>query len=288
MAKNPPKKNAPGTRSDERAATAAKREARREKAARQAAAALAEKKARQRKERLMVGGIVAAVVLLVAGVVTWQVMRNSGPVAVPDNATDKYGVSMGEADAGAQIEIFADFLCPACKSFEAAAEAPLTQLAEAGAAHVTYNPVVILDQFGDYSERAANAFAVVLDTAGAEVALEFQAALFAEQPSESGSKPDDDWLIDLAVESGAKESEIRDDIEGMKFERWVKEATQESERRGLRGTPTIFINGNQVEPQDALNQIQQLAQAAGPAQPEGDAGAGEGDAGEGDAEKDAS
>ncbi|QCX26873.1 DsbA family protein [Nocardioides jishulii] len=260
MAKNPPKKNTPGSRADERATTAAKREARREKAARQAAALKKAQQARQRKERLLVGGIVGAVLLVIVGVVAWQISRNSGPVAIPDNATDKYGVAVGKADAETQVDIYADFLCPACKTFEGATDEPLSQLAEAGTARVVYNPVSILNE---YSDRAANAFAVVLDTAGADVALEFQRALFAEQPGEGGAMPDDDWLIDLAVESGAKESEIRDDIEDMKYEKWVKEATQEAERRGLRGTPTIFINDTQLEPQEALTQIQQLAQASG-------------------------
>lgn len=260
---NPPKKNAPGTRSDERSATAAKREARREKAARQAEALKAAQKARQRKERLMVGGVVAVVVALIAGVVAWQVIRNSGPVAIPDNATEKYGVAVGEPDAETEVEIYADFLCPACKSFEAATEQPLEQLVEAGTARVTYNPVSILNE---YSDRAANAFAVVLDTAGPEVALEFHRTLFAEQPGEGGRMPDDDWLVDLAVEAGAEESEVRDGIEDMTFEKWVKEATQEAERRGLRGTPTIFIDDAKLEPQDALTQIQQLAADAGAAE----------------------
>lgn len=261
MAKNAPKKNASGSRAEEKAATAAKREARREKAARQAAAVKAEQQARQRKERLVVGGVVAAVLLLIVGGVLFQINRTSGPMAEPANATDTFGFSVGEADAETHVEIYADYLCPACADFEAATDAQLMELAEAGAARVTYYPVVILDRYGDYSERAANAMAVVLDTAGPEVAVEFNRTLFAEQPSEGGQMPDDEWLIDLAVQSGATESEIRDGIEDMEFERWAKEATQESEKRGLTGTPTIFIDDQKLDPQPAATQIAQLAQS---------------------------
>lgn len=261
MAKNPPKKNTPGSRAEQRDATAAKREARREKAARQAEALKAQQAASKRKERLIVGGVVAAVLLLVIGGVLFQINRNSGPVAEPANATDTYGFSVGEESAENQIEIYADYLCPACADFEAATEAQLAQLAESGQARVTHYPVVILDRYGDYSERAAGAVAAVLDTAGPEVAAEFSRNLFAEQPAENGKLPDDDWLVDLAVESGADESEIREAIEDGTYERWTKEATQEAQKRGLTGTPTIFIDGQQLDPQAAAAQIAQLAQA---------------------------
>lgn len=259
MAKNAPKKNAPGSRAEEKVATAAKRDARREKAARQAAAAKAAADARRRKERLIVGGVVAAVLLLIVGGVLFQINRTSGPAAKPDNTTADYGFSIGEEGAETQIDIYADYLCPACASFEASTDPSLVALAESGKARVTYYPVVILDRYGDYSERAANAMAAVLDTAGPEVAAEYNRTLFAEQPSETGSMPDDDWLIDLAVESGADEDQIRDAVEDLTYERWIKDATQEAEKRGLTGTPTIFIDDEMLDPQAAANRISTLA-----------------------------
>lgn len=262
MAKNAPKKNVPGSRADDRVATAAKREARREKAARQAAAVKAEAARRKRKERLIIGGVVAAVLALIIGGVLFQVNRTSGPAPEPGNATNTHGFSIGDPDAETQIDIYADYLCPACASFEAAVDPSLTALAEAGEAHVTYYPVVILDRYGDYSERAANAVAAVLDTAGVDAAVEFNHNLFAQQPSEgAGGYPDDDWLIDLAVQSGADESEIRDAIEDGDYERWIKEATQEAEKRGLKGTPTIFIDDQKLEPDAAAARITELTQA---------------------------
>lgn len=257
MAKQP-KKNSPGSREEEKAATAARREARREKAAAQAAHAKAQADARKRKDRLIIGGVVAVVLALIAAAVWFQISRNSGPVATPDNAASDYGFSVGEDDAETEIEIIADYLCPACASFEAATDQQLAAAVEAGTAKVTYVPVEVLGRFGDYSERAANAVGVVLDAAGPEVALEFNRNLFAEQPAQDGDMPDDDWLIDLAVESGANEDEIRDGIEGMEFERWVKEGTQEAQRRGMQGTPTIFIDGEIVEPTAAAARIAAL------------------------------
>ena len=255
---NQPKKNASGSRAHEKEATAAKREARREKAAAQAARMKAEAAARQRRDRLAVGGVVAVVLALIAGGVWFQLSRTSGPVEPPANVSAEYGFSVGKDDAPTEIEIMADYLCPVCAQFEQQTDAPLTAAVEAGKVKLTHLPVVILGRYGDYSERAANAVAVVLDTAGPEVAAEFNRNLFAEQPAEGGEQPGDDWLIDLAVESGADKSKIEDGIKDNKFERWVKEGTQEAQRRGMQGTPTIFIDGKMVEYEAAVQQIAAL------------------------------
>lgn len=204
------------------------------------------------------GAVVAVVLVLIAGGVWFQISRSSGPVETPANASSDYGFSVGDEDAETHVEIMADYLCPLCASFEASTEAPLAAAVEAGTVKVTYYPVVVLGRLGDYSERAANAVGVVLDTAGPEVALEFNRNLFAEQPSEGGNLPDDEWLIDLAVKSGAKEDEIREGIEDGQFKRWVKEGTQEADRRGMEGTPTIFINDKLLEPSAAAAQIAAL------------------------------
>lgn len=254
------KKNTPGNRSEERAATAAKREARREKAAHQAAALKAEQAARRRKERLTVGAVVAVVLALVIGGVWWQIERNSGPVATPDSSSN-FGFTVGEDDAPTHVEIYADYLCPACASFEAATDANLMAAVEAGTAKVTHYPVDYLR--GDYPGQAANAVAVVLDSAGVDVALELNRVLFAQQPDQTSRMPDDDWLVDRAVEAGAEESEVRDGIEDGAFERWVKEARQAADKRGLNGTPTIYINGEMVETSAAVAQIAALQPAEG-------------------------
>lgn len=210
--------------------------------------------ARRRKDLSITGGVVAVVLALIVGAVWWQLSRNSGPIEPPANASG-YGFSVGEDDAETEVEIFADYLCPACAQFEGATEQPLAAALEDGKVKVTHFPIVVLDRAGDYSERAANAVAVVLDKHGPEVALEFNRALFAQQPESGSALPGDDWLVDLAVQSGADESEVRDGIEDMAFERWVKEGTQEADRRRVRSTPTIFIDGEQVEFEAAVQRI---------------------------------
>ena len=63
-------------------------------------------------------------------------------------------------------------------------------LADDGKVAGEYRPFVLLSQVGDYSERTAAAFGVVLDQAGPDVAKEFHDLLFANQPSEAGPFPE--------------------------------------------------------------------------------------------------
>ena len=64
---------------------------------------------------------------------------------------------------------------------------------------VVKRPLPFLAQRFDYSMEAANAFAVVLDESGPDVAKAFHDLLFDNQPSESGPFPDDDQLVDPEV-----------------------------------------------------------------------------------------
>jgi len=188
------------------------------------------------------GAVVAVVLVLVVGVVLWQT-RDRGPTATPEGIVDEYAFTLGEEGAEHEVVVYEDFLCPGCGQFEASTNAAFAEAAAAGKVHVKYFPLNFLSRFGDYSERATNAAAVVLDTAGMEAAIKFHDELFAEQPAEDGDKPDDDWLVEKAVAAGAEESEVRGPIEDMKFEQWVEDATDEASKAGIRQTPTVLLDG---------------------------------------------
>lgn len=255
-------KKKPQTTQD-RAAAQAKREARRARTERARAAAEERRKAEQRRQRLIVGGVVVAVIAIV-GVVYVAITQLGGAdpetTAPPANITAEHGLLVGEQDAPSSVVIYEDFLCPACGALEASVNEQLASGVEAGNVSVEYRPVSILGRISDYSMRSANAFAVVLDTAGPEVAREFHDILYAEQPSESGPQPDDQWLIDKAVEAGATESEVAPGIEDLAFEGWVENATDAFSKASHTGTPTVLVDGEVVENQNAVPAITQAAQ----------------------------
>ena len=58
--------------------------------------------------------------------------------------------------------------------------------------------------------------------------------------------PDDEWLIDQAVEAGADEAAIRPGIENLSFEQWMVNGNEDASKRGVNSTPTVFVNGETV------------------------------------------
>ncbi len=149
-----------------------------------------------------------------------------------------------------KVVVYEDFLCPVCGIFEGETRDRLQQLADDGDVQVEYRPFNLLSQLGDYSLRATNAFAAVLDAAGPEVAMEFHDRLFAAQPPESGPFPEDSELVALAVDAGADEAEVADAIHKLSFEQWVVNANDQASKAGVVGTPTVVVDDEVVEGAD--------------------------------------
>lgn len=211
-----------------------------------AAAALREQQRQETRRRNTMYGVVAGVlVLVIVGGFLW--MRSSGDIDVPAAGSEN-GLTIGDPDAPHTIVIYEDFLCPYCGELEATTREGLAQAAEDGRAYVEYRPFVLLSQFGDYSERATNAFAVVLEESGADVAKSFHDVLYENQPEESASEfPDDDQLVAWAVEAGADEGAVRPGIEGMAQQSWVDAATKAADDAGVPGTPYIVLDGENFQ-----------------------------------------
>lgn len=214
-----------------------------------AAALRAERERKERQKRLLtIGGVVLAVLLLVGGVFLYLGTRDTTgdkPQAVPAGVVDDFGVVVGDPSAPRTITIYEDFQCPICAAFEAEVGDELNAAVEAGKVKVDYRMVSFLDDMSgnDYSSRAMNAAAAVLDTSGIEVFKAFHDELFANQPAEQTDGPDDDALIAEAVEAGAEEDAVRGPIEDKVFEQWITNATDQMSVDGVNGTPTVFIDG---------------------------------------------
>ena len=176
---------------------------------------------------------------------------STGRGTVEAALAEKYGLGVGDPNAPVKVEIFEDFLCPFCGQLEAVSHEKLQQAAADGKVYVVYRPMAFL---GDYSDRAFNAFGVVLDQAGGASALQFHNELYADQPSEGGAMPDNDWLVQKAVAAGADESAVRQGIEDGSFQQWTVNANDDASRRGVNSTPTVFVNGQPV----SANSIEDL------------------------------
>ena len=202
---------------------------------------------RERVQRAWTIGVVAALLAIVVGGYLVQSTRDaSGRAATaPAGVTDTYGVMVGDATAPHTVTVYEDFQCPICHDFEARAGDRLRKAVDAGRIRLDYRMVAFLDAASttDYSTRALNAAAVVLDTSGQDVFLEFHDLLFDHQPPEGSAGLSDAELVRYAVRAGADESAVRPGIEGLRFRQWAVNATSQMSRDGVNGTPTVLVDG---------------------------------------------
>lgn len=230
---------------------------------RQARAARAEQmrkereKADRRQRNLITVAIVAVVVVLIAAA-GWGVKSLSEDnakateVVTPRNLVDDgvpYPPTSGTENADAPlVEIFEDFLCPACGQFEQLSGAFLKQQAAAGTINLHFMPFAFLhnQSTNDYSHRAMNAAMCAVDTQGPEAFWKFHDVLYANQPAEGGAGPEDAELIDLAEEAGV--TGIDECVRTEKFTPWVDEIQSTfSDDRKVSATPTVHIDGKESE-----------------------------------------
>ncbi|NYG58330.1 protein-disulfide isomerase [Nocardioides daedukensis] len=211
----------------------------------------------QKQRNALIAGVIAVVLVVIVGI-GWAIQSNrdtSGEAGdrPGDNSSETvaidvkvaaegdYGLGVGDPEAPVKVEIFEDFQCGHCADFKKVANDELLAAAQDGSAYVVYRPMAFLNE---WSVRAMNALGVVLDEAGGQAALKLHDLLFANQPS--GTVPSDDEIVALAVQAGASESDVRKGIEDLSFRQWVVNATDDASKRGVTGTPTVFINGKPV------------------------------------------
>lgn len=216
---------------------------------RQAQAAAAR---RRRNLTWLVGGVVivgllAAIVAVVVNSVSKSDSSSnsaSGQLVTPANLTDAGAIPVGPAAAPVTLEIYLDYMCPACGRFEHANSGEIDRLVKAGTVKVQLRPISFLDRTSKgskYSTRAANAMATVADRAPGSV-WAFNTELFNNQPEEGTRGLSDDQIAELAVKAGVTK-DVADAFTKRTFERWVADSTDAAFKSGVQGTPTIKING---------------------------------------------
>lgn len=241
----------------------------REKAAAARAAAEAAEKRRQRTINIAI----AAVVLIVVGgiiggalYVSNQTRQDSGAVVDPDAALPTggfpsgdplaYGIPYGSDPEAPTLEVWEDFQCPACGAFEAAAGENLRALADDGQIQLVTRVTTFLDRSlaTDHSRRAAAAYGCAVDAGQGEP---YKTTVFANQPDE-GSGWTDEQLIGYAEQSGITGDELTtfdQCLTDRVYLPWTTNSTEEFYSNGIAATPTVLLNGQQIDNSDAADPV---------------------------------
>ncbi len=234
---------------------------------------LAEAERADRKRKIAIqAGVAVVLIALIAAIGVGIAMRgDDGPAATPSipapadpgavtgSLTDSGAVRVGKPDAKVTVRVVADLQCPACKNFEAAYGPLLEDAVNNGTAAVEYNIISFLDRAStnQYSSRAANAAYCVAEQDPAE----FQgwlSSMYAQQPAEGGPGHTDEQLVRIAVDAGYGD-EVAGCVEDGTYAQFVADKTQAVFGEGVNSTPSVFVDGTQIAP----NELEQaIAKAA--------------------------
>ncbi|MFB6114884.1 MAG: DsbA family protein [Candidatus Nanohalobium sp.] len=201
-----------------------------------------EKKAKKsRRRNLMFKGLTAVSLLIFVGLVLPQVlsMFKSSPFQLEDQPM------MGSENASVTVVEFGDYRCPYCQRFDQRVHPKLKEnYIDTGKVKFYFINFPIL---GEGSNLAARASEYVYRN-DPENFWAFHHALYDNQGSERRKWVTPELLGTIANRTtDINASELKEGLDNEK----IKEAVQQDKRiaksNGLRGTPTVYVNGEQVE-----------------------------------------
>ncbi|GAB3138684.1 thioredoxin domain-containing protein [Micromonospora sonneratiae] len=218
------------------------------KGQRAAARVVREQMARERRrQRTLWTSVIAVAALVIAGLVGWGIYasQKNGDYTAPQGATsDGTGIIVGSGPV--TIDVYEDFICPACGQFEKQIGGTLDQLVSEGKAKVIYRPVAFLDRFSttEYSTRSSAASGCAAE--GGKF-REYAKALFDRQPPEGGPGLSNDELISIGTGVGLDQDSFGSCVRDGKYKSWTRHVTEGAAKANVNATPTVLVDGKEVQ-----------------------------------------
>lgn len=234
----------------------------------------------ERRRRLIVQLSVLGGALVIIGIVTVTlVSMNQSPARGPLNmASDgiKIGTDLeavrtpGLAPSATpvpseanpvdvlDIQLYVDYLCGNCGTFDKNNSEQLRTWVSSGAATLEIHPIALLTTKSagtQYSLRAANAAACVAEYSPDKF-FDFHEALFTDQPEEGSEGLTDEELLQRAKKAGVTNTaKIESCIDKRRFTAWVQQATVRALNGPIPGAdieaittaPTVIVNGKRFQ-----------------------------------------
>jgi protein-disulfide isomerase len=213
---------------------------------------------RRRSPLQLWGPVVLLVVAVVAGIAFQSARSNrQASVAVPAHALGPNGGELlGRPSAPVLVEEYGDFQCPVCGQWERAVGPTVRRLVDQGRIRFEYHPIAFI---GPESVAAANA----AEAAGDEGKFwAYHDLLFADQAPENSGALTTDRLLELGRQIGLTSQPFQQKVRDGTYDNWIRQATDQSSRRGVVQTPTVLVNGRQVDTALTAQGLQAAVDAA--------------------------
>jgi len=189
----------------------------------------------------------SALMLAAAGLIGWTIYRAQQPAtyATPaqvDNDGGPDGGILAASEGGSvPVEVYFDFMCVACKQFEAALTPTLNRLLAEKKITLVWHPVNLLDGLSvpaGYSTRAASAAGCAAATGRLKA---YGEALFDRQPAPGGPGLNDDQLVDLGGLVGLNAPAFAKCVRALPYRDWVNHVSALAGLRAVTRTPALYV-----------------------------------------------
>ena len=201
--------------------------------------------------RNLVIAVVVGVVLIML-VPTLLAKKTNTSAAIPSSVSveDGYGMVFNKELTGVPfIEIYEDFQCPACQRFESIGGEYIADLIKTKQAKVAFH---MLSFLGGESQLAANAAGCAADQGKF---LDFHKLLYANQPPENSGAWTPSYFTTLSLGLGISDKKYDQCIAKNEYKDWVVNVANEGAKRNINSTPTVFINGKEIDRNKAYNSL---------------------------------
>ena len=182
--------------------------------------------------------------IVVVGVVFSLISsRSNSTAAIPATVseTDGYGIVLNP-ESTPKIDVYVDYQCPACRVFEIINGGYLNEVIAQKKAKVVFHPMTFI---GPESVLAANSAACAADE---NKFVDMNLALFQNQSeSENSGKWSSEYLVELGKSIGITSGTFETCVNDGKYIKWTSNVAAASAKADVNGTPTIFVNGKQLD-----------------------------------------
>jgi protein-disulfide isomerase len=207
--------------------------------------------------RNLVIGMVALVVVVGASF-SYFGSKGSTTAAIPASVskTDGYGIVFNaDVPNVPTIDIYEDFQCPVCARFSAINGITIEKAIEEKKAKVVYHTLSFL---GTESVLAANAAACAADE---DKFLAFHKAFYTNQPAENAGAINATFLKALGASIGITSDKFATCVDNGGYSDWVKNVAEAGAKANVNSTPTVFVNGKEIDRNTEYFNVEAFAKA---------------------------
>jgi protein-disulfide isomerase/uncharacterized membrane protein YphA (DoxX/SURF4 family) len=224
------------------------------------------------KQRYIAAG--TAVVVVLVSFIAIGVQSGRAKIAASANtanASATTGVTVGNPKAPVTVDLYEDPQCPICNELEQSGlTTDLDAKIKATTVKVNYHIMSFLDSSSNgnkYSSRAANAAYCAADTS-TDAFLKFHDIMYGKdtkgannQPAENSHGVPDSQLIAWGKQAGITSATFSTCVTSDQHKDLVAAVNEAASKKGVNGTPTVFVDGKQVAAKNGVVTVAEIDQA---------------------------